>query len=131
MGTYPIFRQGEKWGTSPFFFQSPELLRRLLRAKDRMDAASHEEWPVSRLAEVSCVSEAHFARSFKEAFGLPPHRYVLQRRLRRARELLQHSALPLGEIALACGFASASHFSNRFRQTFGAAPGLLRAARQS
>ena len=36
-----------------------------------MDAASHEEWPVHRLARVSAVSEAHFARSFKEAFGVP------------------------------------------------------------
>lgn len=43
--------------------QDPALLRRLLRAKDRMDAASHEEWPVERLASVSGVSEAHFARS--------------------------------------------------------------------
>ena len=39
--------------------QDPELLRRLLRAKDRMDAASHEDWPVQRLARVSRVSEAH------------------------------------------------------------------------
>lgn len=49
--------------------QDPGLLRRLLRAKDRMDAASHEAWPVKRLAEVSGVTEAHFARSFKQAFG--------------------------------------------------------------
>ncbi|HEY4341933.1 MAG TPA: AraC family transcriptional regulator, partial [Steroidobacteraceae bacterium] len=69
--------------------QDPQLLRRLLRAKDRMDAASHEEWPVRRLARVSCVSEAHFARSFKEAFGVPPHRYLLTRRLERARALLR------------------------------------------
>ena len=41
--------------------QDPELLRRLLRAKDRMDAASHEAWPVRRLARVSGVSEAHFS----------------------------------------------------------------------
>ena len=52
--------------------QAPLLLRRLLRAKDRMDAASHEAWPVSRLAEVSGVSQAHFARCFKRAFGIPP-----------------------------------------------------------
>ena len=57
--------------------QDPELLRRLLRAKDRMDAASHEDWPVRRLARVSHVSEAHFAHSFKQAFGVPPHRYLL------------------------------------------------------
>ncbi len=41
--------------------QDPELLRRLLRAKDRMDAASHEDWSVRRLARVIGVSEAHFA----------------------------------------------------------------------
>ena len=59
--------------------QDPELLRCLLRAKDRMDAASHEKWPIGRLGRVSGVSEAHFARSFKEAFGIPPHRYLLTR----------------------------------------------------
>ena len=63
--------------------QDLELLRRLLRAKDRMDAASHEAWPVSRLASVSGVSEAHFARSFKQAFGESPYAYVVRRRLER------------------------------------------------
>src|SRR5690349_14707404 len=67
-------------------FQDPELLRRLLRAKDRMDAASHEDWPIERLAEVSHVSQAHFARSFKQAFGVPPHRYLLTRRIERAKD---------------------------------------------
>src|SRR4051812_35928928 len=66
--------------------QDPELLRRLLRAKDRMDAASHEECRVGRLARVSHVSEAHFARSFKDAFGVPPHRYLLTRRIERATD---------------------------------------------
>ncbi len=60
--------------SKPSASQDPALLRRLLRAKDRMDAASHEEWPVGRLAQVSGVSEAHFARSFKPAFATPPHR---------------------------------------------------------
>lgn len=45
--------------------QSPELLRRLLRAKDRMDGAPQEEWPIRRLAQVSAVSVAHFAREYK------------------------------------------------------------------
>ena len=69
-------------------------MRRLLRAKDRMDAASHEEWPVGRLARVSRVSEAHFARSFKQAFGLPPHRYLLTRRIERATALLRDNPAP-------------------------------------
>ena len=74
--------------------QDPALLRRLLRAKDRMDAASHEAWPVTRLAQVSGVSEAHFARSFKEAFGVPPHRYLLTRRIERATALLRDTDCP-------------------------------------
>ena len=84
--------------------QDPDLLRRLLRAKDRMDAASHEDWPVSRLAQVSHVSEAHFARCFKDAFGVPPHRYLLTRRIERARALLRDTELPILEIALRTGW---------------------------
>jgi transcriptional regulator GlxA family with amidase domain len=79
--------------------QDPLLLRRLLRAKDRMDAASHEDWPVRRLASVSHVSEAHFARAFKEAFGVPPHRYLLTRRIERATALLRDTELSITEIA--------------------------------
>ena len=107
---------------------APHLRRRLVEYIEQ-----HLDQPLAlgELARLVALSEYHFARMFSTSFGLPPHRYVLQRRLRRARELLLYSALPLGEIALACGFASASHFSNRFRQAFGAAPGLLRAARQS
>ena len=85
--------------------QDPDLLRRLLRAKDRMDAASHEEWPVRRLARVSGVSEAHFARSFKQAFGLPPHRYLLTRRVERATALLRDTDLSITEIAFVTGWA--------------------------
>lgn len=85
---------------SPVAPQDPALLRRLLRAKDRMDAASHEAWPVPRLAEVSGVSEAHFARSFRQAFGIPPHRYLLTRRIEQASTLLRDTDLPITEIAL-------------------------------
>lgn len=106
--------------------QSPELLRRLLRAKDRMDAASEEEWPVSRLAEVSCVSEAHFARSFKEAFGLPPHRYLLTRRIERAKSLLRETDLPVTEIAFRTGWRSLGTFGRTFRDITGTNPGEIR-----
>ena len=75
--------------------QHPSLLRRLLRAKDRMDAASEEEWPVGRLASVSGVSESHFARSFKEAFGAPPHRHLLTRRIERAMAQLCDTETPI------------------------------------
>jgi transcriptional regulator GlxA family with amidase domain len=107
--------------------QDPELLRRLLRARDRMDAASHEEWPVRRLARVSGVSAAHFARSFRDAFGVPPHRYLLTRRIERATALLRDTDLPITEIAFRTGWKSLGTFGRTFRDVTGASPGDLRA----
>jgi len=104
----------------------PLLLRRLLRAKDRMDAASHEAWPVSRLSEVSGVSAAHFARSFKRAFGLPPHRYLLTRRSERATALLRDTDLPILEIALQTGWESLGTFGRTFRDIAGESPSAVR-----
>jgi transcriptional regulator GlxA family with amidase domain len=106
--------------------QDPRLLRRLLRAKDRMDAASHEEWPVSRLAEVSGVSEAHFARSFKQAFGLPPHRYLLTRRIEKATALLRDTDMPITDIAFQTGWGSLGTFGRTFRDIDGESPGEIR-----
>jgi transcriptional regulator GlxA family with amidase domain len=107
--------------------QDPVLLRRLLRAKDRMDAASHEEWPVQRLARVSGTSEAHFARSFKEAFGVPPHRYLLTRRIERATALLRETDLSITEIAFQTGWESLGTFGRTFRDVTGESPSKLRA----
>ncbi|MEJ0064353.1 MAG: helix-turn-helix transcriptional regulator [Caulobacteraceae bacterium] len=107
--------------------QDPELLRRLLRAKDCMDAASDELWPVPRLARVSGVSEAHFARSFKEAFGVPPHRYLLTRRIERATALLRDTDLPVTEIAFETGWNSLGTFGRTFRDVTGESPGEFRA----
>ena len=107
--------------------QDPALLRRLLRARDRIDAASHEAWPVERLAAVSGVSEAHFARSFKEAFGAPPHRYLLTRRIERAKAMLRDTDAPILEIALETGWSSLGTFGRVFRDITGESPGELRA----
>jgi transcriptional regulator GlxA family with amidase domain len=111
--------------------QDPALLRRLLRAKDRMDAASHEDWPVARLAEVSGVSQAHFARSFKDAFGAPPHRYLLTRRIERAKALLRDTDMPILDIALETGWNSLGTFGRVFRDVTGESPTALRAREQA
>ena len=92
-----------------------------------MDAASNEEWPVRRLARVSGVSEAHFARSFKEAFGIPPHRYLLTRRIERAAALLRETDLPITDIAFQTGWSSLGTFGRTFRDVTGETPGELRA----
>ena len=106
--------------------QDPQLLRRLLRAKDRMDAASHEEWPVRRLAEVSGVSAAHFARSFKQAFGIPPHRYLLTRRIERATALLRDTDRSITDIAFDTGWSSLGTFGRTFHDITGDSPGAIR-----
>lgn len=117
---------GESGAHSVLPVQDPRLLRRLLRAKDRMDAASHEDWPVARLAGVSGVSQAHFARSFKEAFGAPPHRYLLTRRIERATALLRDTGLSITDIAFGTGWKSLGTFGRTFRDVTGESPGDFR-----
>ncbi|OAL59678.1 hypothetical protein A6R74_02705 [Halomonas sp. ALS9] len=74
------------------------------------------------MANVTGLSDYHFARMFKQATGYPPHRYVLRRRLTRARHLLAETSQNMTEIALRCGFGSSSHFSKRFRAETGVSP---------
>ena len=109
----------------------PALLRRLLRAKDRMDGASQEPWTVTQLAVISGVSAAHFARSFKAAFGMPPHRYLLSRRIERARAMLRDTDLPVIEIAFRTGWESLGTFGRTFRDITGQNPTEVRDAENS
>jgi transcriptional regulator GlxA family with amidase domain len=102
------------------------LLRRLLRAKDRMDAEFQEQWSIKRLARVSGVSEAHFARSFKDAFGVPPHRYLLTRRIERATALLRDTNLAVTDIAFEAGWNSLGTFGRTFRDVTGESPSQMR-----
>jgi transcriptional regulator GlxA family with amidase domain len=120
-----------RYGSVFMASQDPALLRRLLRAKDRMDAASEEDWPVERLANVSGVSEAHFARSFKKAFGVPPHRYLLTRRIERAKALLRDTDDAVIEIAFQSGWNSLGTFGRVFRDVTGESPSELRAREQA
>jgi AraC-like DNA-binding protein len=110
--------------------QDPALLRRLLRAKDRMDAYSHEDWPVRRLARVSGVSASHFARSFQQAFGVPPHRYLLSRRIERAKAMLRDTDFDVTAIAFDTGWKSLGTFGRVFRTVTGESPTACRAREQ-
>lgn len=92
-----------------------------------MDAASNEDWSVRRLSRVSGVSEAHFARAFKEAFGVPPHRYLLTRRIEKATALLRDTELSITEIAFQTGWSSLGTFGRTFRDVTGVSPSELRA----
>ncbi|UJJ31329.1 AraC family transcriptional regulator [Halopseudomonas maritima] len=92
------------------------------RVFDYIEAHLDQPLPLAELAMQCQLSEYHFARMFKRSVGLAPHQYVMNRRLALACELLRNSQISLLEIALRCGFSSASHFSNRFRQAMGVPP---------
>jgi AraC family transcriptional regulator len=94
---------------------------------DYIEAHLDQPLTLDELALRCHLSSYHFARMFRTSFALPPHRYVLARRLARGCQWLRDSDLPLGQVALLCGFASASHFSNRFRAALGATPSDYRA----
>jgi AraC family transcriptional regulator len=79
-----------------------------------------------RLAAEAHLSEFHFARMFRASMGCTVHDWVAARRLERARVLLRATVLPLADIAAACGYASASHLSQRFKAANGATPGQYR-----
>jgi len=72
------------------------------------------------------VSPLYLPRVFKESIGQSPHRYVLARRVERARELLRDTELPIVDVALSCGFSSQSHLSNWFLRIVGVPPGAYR-----
>jgi AraC-like DNA-binding protein len=86
---------------------------------------------VPRLAKVSGVSEAHFARSFKDVFGVPPHRYLLTRRIERATALLRDTDLPVTDIAFQTGWNSLGTFGRTFRDVTGESPSQVRSRQQA
>src|SRR5262249_57238776 len=72
---------------------------------------------LAEMAAVARLSAYHFARQFKAATGLPPHRYVIARRVERARQLLRAGAdLSLAEVAGCAGFSDQSQFSQHFKR---------------
>ena len=104
---------------------SPERLRRV---RDYIEAHLDDDLSLTVLADIACLSPYHFSRSFKEAAGVGPQRYVTQRRLEWAKSLLRRSKEPLAIIAHEAGFADQSHLTSIFRREMGVTPGRFRAA---
>lgn len=101
--------------------------RHLKRAQDFIEAHLGENIPLGDLAARCSLSAAHFARAFRRSTGLPPHRFLVERRVARARALLMHTKLPVSDIAAQCGFTDQSHLTRVFRRVLGLTPGSLRA----
>ena len=80
------------------------------------------------LASEAGMSPSHFSRLFKETVGNTPMQYVMAYRVEQASQLMKDAARPLGDIALACGFADQAHFSRSFKQLTGQTPRQYRAS---
>ena len=79
------------------------------------------------MAAIARLSPNYFACQFKRATGLPPHQYVITRRVDRAKELLQAGPdLSLGQVAARAGFSDQSQFSHHFKRLVGVTPGRFR-----
>jgi AraC family transcriptional regulator len=103
---------------------SPERLRRV---RDYIEAHLDEDLSLTVLADIACLSPYHFSRSFKQAAGVGPQRYVIQRRLERAKTLIRRTNQPLAWVAQEVGFADQSHLTAIFRRETGVTPGQFRA----
>jgi AraC family transcriptional regulator len=81
---------------------------------------------LAEIAREVGMSPYHFSRMFKLSMGLPPHQYIMRRRIERAKELLANTGLPVGVVAREVGFASPSHFAQQFRRLVGVVPSAFR-----
>jgi AraC family transcriptional regulator len=100
------------------------------RVRDYIDRNLHRPIQVRDLSAVAHRSVAHFSRAFKNAFGEPPHAYVVRRRLEVATHLMLTSTEPLSKIALSAGFSDQAHLSKVFRQVLGDSPASWRRERR-
>ena len=101
-------------------------LPKLDRVRGYVEARLDSDISLSDMASVAGLSPFHFSRVFKLATGETPYHFLSTRRLMRARCLLQEGKMPLAELALACGFASQSHFTAAFTKAMGVSPGRYR-----
>jgi AraC family transcriptional regulator len=92
------------------------------KVSDHVEGHLEEEISLSQLADIAQLSRYHFARAFKQSFGMPPHRYHMSRRMERAKTLLEVPARSVTEVGMMLGFAETSSFTTSFRRSVGLTP---------
>jgi AraC-like DNA-binding protein len=102
-------------------------LRRLRRARDRMDREYAQPLDVRALARTALMSSAHFSRRFREAYGETPYSYLMTRRIERAKALLRRGELSVTDVCFEVGCTSLGSFSARFTELVGQTPSAYRA----
>ena len=102
-------------------------LRRLRRARDRMDREYAKPLDVAVLARTALMSEGHFSRRFREAYSETPYSYLMTRRIERAKALLRNGDMSVTDVCFAVGCTSLGSFSSRFTELVGETPSAYRA----
>ncbi len=108
---------------------APHKLRQAIALIDH-HLSDEEEGRVALRAVARAVrmSYFHFSRAFKQSMGMTATNYIAERRIERAKKMLEETELSISEIALRAGFSSQSHFTTAFRRLAGATPKVFRAA---
>jgi AraC family transcriptional regulator len=96
------------------------------RATELLEAHLDGNIALHQVAEACELSVGHFARAFKQTFRRPPYKWLTERRVDRARDLMTNSRLPLTDIATECGFADQSALIRAFKRIHGVTPGVWR-----
>jgi len=100
--------------------------KKLRRAVDYIEGNLHHDLRVANIAQHVTMSESHFSRVFRQTVGVPPHRYIRDRRVERAKALLRDCDMPVSEVAQRVGCSSASNFSVLFHRATGTTPRTYR-----
>jgi AraC family transcriptional regulator len=111
------------------FGASPLDIRAQQRLFEFIEVNLHRNLDLEELASQVGYSRGHFLKMFRAATGTSPHQYLVQRRVERAKALLNAGKSTLTEIAMTCGFSSQSHFSAEFRRRVGISPARYRRVR--
>lgn len=104
--------------------------RSLIRVAQLMEDHVEKPLPLDRIARATGLSRRQIERLFRRHLNCVPKRYYLEMRLRRARELLLQTAMPITDVATSCGFQSPPHFSKCYRRQFGHPPSAERQVRE-
>jgi transcriptional regulator GlxA family with amidase domain len=115
-------RSGDERQRIPYVTAPGERHPRLNDALQLMEANIEEPLASDEIAALVGISRRQLERLFKQYLGAMPAKYYLNLRLIKARTQLQRSSQSVVQISLACGFASAAHFSNAYRERFGVTP---------
>jgi len=125
LAVHLVGRYGVRSAT-PIVYKGGLPGRRLRRVLDYIGDNLAEDLSLSKLAEIAGMSPHYFAELFRRSTGCPPHRFVLSKRIDRAKARLRGAKHSVIDAALDAGFQNPSHFARTFRRLVGVTPGEFR-----